>query len=273
MKTILVDPSLCIQCTNCQISCKDEHADNDWTPIAAPQAKGQFWIRIDERETGSGSRMRLERTPVLCQHCENAPCIAACPNNAIYTRPDGIVIIDPVACKGCGTCRAACPYDAVFENPQLGISQKCTMCAHLLDEGWDAPRCVRGCPTDALQYVDVESMNQRDLPAPLERLMPDEETNPRVAYIRTHKPFVAGGVISPKEGKALDGACVTATHQVTGSFYRTQTDTYGDFTVNAIEPGFYTIEVLIDGYYPRVFTDYDLREAKNMGEVRLYPKA
>ena len=122
MKTILVDPSLCIQCTNCQISCKDEHTDNDWTPIAAPQAKGQFWIRIDERETGSGSRMRLERTPVLCQHCENAPCIAVCPNNAIYTRPDGIVIIDPVACKGCGTCRAACPYDAVFKNPQLGIS-------------------------------------------------------------------------------------------------------------------------------------------------------
>ena len=273
MKTILVDPSLCIQCTNCQISCKDEHTDNDWTPIAAPQAKGQFWIRIDERETGSGSRMRLERTPVLCQHCENAPCIAVCPNNAIYTRPDGIVIIDPVACKGCGTCRAACPYDAVFKNPQLGISQKCTMCAHLLDEGWDAPRCVRGCPTDALQYVDVKSLNQRDLPAPLERLMPDEETNPRVAYIRTHKPYVAGGVISPKEGKALDDACVTATHQVTGSIYRTQTDTYGDFAVNAIELGFYTIEVMIDGYYPRVFTDYDLREAKNMGEVRLYPKA
>ncbi|MCL2826042.1 MAG: 4Fe-4S binding protein, partial [Eggerthellaceae bacterium] len=137
MKTILVDPSRCIQCCNCQNACKDEHCDNDWSPIAAKQGSGQFWIKVYETQRGTGSRMRLDRLPVLCQHCEDPACLKACGNDAIYQRDDGIVIIDPTKCKGCGKCREACGYGVIFFNGELGISQKCTMCAHLLDAGWE----------------------------------------------------------------------------------------------------------------------------------------
>ncbi len=50
--------------------------------------------------------------PVQCQHCENAPCVSACPVEAAWAEPDGIVVVDYNWCIGCRYCEAACPYHA-----------------------------------------------------------------------------------------------------------------------------------------------------------------
>jgi len=79
-KAFVIDPSECSGCYCCQMSCKDEHCGNDWTPYAKPQPEtGQFWGRMTEYERGQTPQVRVAYIFVPCQHCENAPCIDACP--------------------------------------------------------------------------------------------------------------------------------------------------------------------------------------------------
>lgn len=96
MKTLIVDLTRCNGCYNCQLACKDEHVDNDWSPIAKPQPDtGQFWLKISEYARGVLPRVRVCYQPVMCQHCADAPCISVCPvEGGIYRREDGAVIID-----------------------------------------------------------------------------------------------------------------------------------------------------------------------------------
>lgn len=89
-----------------------------------------------------------------CQHCDNAPCMKAAPD-AVYKREDGLVIIDPVKAEGKRELVDACPYGAIFWNEELSIPQKCTGCAHLVDEG-ELPHCVDVCPHEALRFGDEE---------------------------------------------------------------------------------------------------------------------
>jgi Fe-S-cluster-containing dehydrogenase component len=271
MKTMLIDPSRCIQCCNCQNACKDEHCDNDWRPVAAPQGPGQFWIQVRERQAADGSRMRLERVPVPCQQCAQPACKAAAPD-AVSQRADGLVLLDP---KG-ATDRAlieSCPYGAIYWNAELDIAQKCTGCAHLLDAGWERPRCVTACPTDALSYVDEDELVASKLYAPLERLSPEHGTAPRVAYVRLPRPFVAGAVYSPNEDRCLEGVKVVLTYVGTadGAVYRASTDFLGEFRVGGIEPGFYTLYLEKDGYASKRIAKLDASDALNVGEIRLYP--
>lgn len=273
MKTILVDPSRCIQCCNCQNACKDEHCDNDWSPTAAPQGPGQFWIKVHESQAADGARMRLNRVPVLCQHCENPACEAACPNGAISRRDDGIVLIDPERCQGCGACRDACPYDVIYENTERGISQKCTMCAHLLDAGWERPRCVTACPSDALSFVDEDDLAMENLTAPLERLHPEYDTAPRVAYVNLPKPFVAGAVYSPAEDLCLEKVNLELVGQANGAYYLGRTGLMGEFRIEGVEPGFYTLNLEKDGYDAKAIASLDVREALNAGEIKLVKSA
>ena len=156
MKVFVHDVSICNGCYNCQIACKDEHVANDWTPIAKPQPDtGQFWLKLNENVRGTGPQGKDGLYPILCKHCDDAPCMEACPvEGAIYRREDGLVIIDPVKCTGCKNCVDACPYGAIYFNEDLNIAQKCTGCAHLLDSGWKEPRCVDACPTLAFKFME-----------------------------------------------------------------------------------------------------------------------
>lgn len=269
MKTLLIDAGRCIQCCNCQNACKDEHCDNDWTPIAAKQGSSQFWIKILESQAAEGTRMRLNRTPIVCQQCENPSCIAACTHDAIYRRNDGIVIIDPSKCTGCDDCKQACAYGVIYDNNELGISQKCTMCAHLLDAGWENPRCVTACPVDALTYVDEGVLTETNLTAPLERLHPEYKTNPRVAYLNLPKPFVAGSVYSPTENRCLDKVDLILVGQATGMTYAIQSGFLGEFNFEGVTPGIYSLELKKSGYDTKLITHIDVRQANNVGDVTL----
>jgi Fe-S-cluster-containing dehydrogenase component len=268
MKTILIDPSRCIQCCNCQNACKDEHVDNEWLPYSAKQGSGQFWIQIRERQLASGSRMRLERLPVPCQHCSDAPCEAA-GGGAVYRRSDGYLIIDPVNAKGRSELVNACPYGAIYYNTELDLPQKCTMCAHLLDVGWERPRCVNACPTDALSFVDIDELVVENLYAPLERLHPEYNTMPSVAYVRLPKAFLAGAVYSPSEDACLKRVDLTLVGLATGNAYLTQSGQFGEFRIDNVEPGIYTLTLEKDGYDTKAISRLDIRQSLNVGDLRL----
>ena len=271
MKTILVDPSRCIQCSDCWVACKDEHCDNDWSPISAPQGKSQWWIQIYETEVASGAHMKLHRVPIMCQHCLNAPCMDICEVEAIYRRDDGIVIIDPEVCNGCDKCVAACPYERIFFNDELKIAQKCTMCAHLLDVGRDMPRCVSACPNDALVFVDTDELTEENLYAPLEHLHAEYGADPLVAYVKLPKIFVAGELASDDEEYCIEAALVRVVNQVTGAAFEGYSGTFGDFHVDVDKPGFYTVTFAKEGYKRKSITDVDLRQSLSLDVVKLWP--
>ena len=184
-KTFFIDVAKRNGCRNRQVVCKDEHCGADWLPYAAAQPDtGQFWIKVDERVRGSVPKVRMSYMPHGCMLCVDAPCIAASENGAVYRRPDGIVIIDPEKAKGQRVIADACPFDAVFYNGELEVPQKCTGYAHLLDDGWEDPRCVDACPTGALQFVEEEGLDNMGM---TEFPYPDHSCAPRVHYRNAHR--------------------------------------------------------------------------------------
>ncbi len=186
MKAPAIDISKCNGCYNCQIACKDEHVGSDWTPYARPQPDtGQFWIKVNESIRGSIPKVIMTYTLSICQHCDDAPCIPACPEHAITKREDGIVIIDPEKCKGKRLCIQSCPYNAIFFNWDLNIAEKCTLCAHLLDRGWKEPRCVEACPTGALTFGDEKDL--KPLIKVAEVIKPEFNTRPSLLFRATQE--------------------------------------------------------------------------------------
>jgi ethylbenzene hydroxylase subunit beta/complex iron-sulfur molybdoenzyme family reductase subunit beta len=84
--------------------------------------------------------------PRMCNHCTNAPCVEACPSNALFKRAeDGLVLRDEDICEGNQQCARACPYKKIYFNEARGVSQHCIGCFPRLEQGV-APACVRQCP-------------------------------------------------------------------------------------------------------------------------------
>jgi Fe-S-cluster-containing dehydrogenase component len=282
-KIFLVDLSRCTGCYNCQLACKDEHVGNDWSPYAKPQPEvGHFWLKLNDVERGSGSFTRVSYVPTLCAHCENAPCMNVCPVNAIYRRNDGIVIIDPEKCNGCEECISACPYGAIYWNEDLRIAQKCTGCAHLLDQGWKEPRCVEACPTGALKFGDDEEL--RDMLSRSEAVLPVitggaielkdmSQFKPKLRYLGADllKPFLAGSVYDPEADEVLQGAKVTLIDKDAGSSKWVLTDEFGDFKFTSLKlHGSYIVRIEKDGYYSRTIDVPSLDKDTNLGDIELY---
>jgi len=271
MKALVIDISKCNGCYNCQIACKDEHVDNDWTPYAKPQPDtGQFWMKITDMVRGSVPKVKISYMPDICQHCDDAPCIPACPQNAIYNRDDGIVIIDPEKCTGSRDCVNTCPYGAIYFNEDLNLAQKCTMCAHLLDRGWKEPRCVEVCPTGALTFGEEDDL--KGLIGKAEVLHPEFKTKPRVYYIDLPKRFVAGAAYDPEEDECIEGATVILTDSETGEKFTAETDSFGDFWLEKLKVGMYSLAIEKNGYFPNDIKSINTGKDVNLGDIKLYKK-
>jgi len=275
MKVFVMDVSMCNGCYNCQIACKDEHVGNDWPPYSLSEPDiGQFWLKVVEKERGTTPKLKLSYIPQLCEHCDDAPCMKAATNGAIYRRPDGMVIIDPVKSAGQKNLVAACPYGAIFWNETLNIPQKCTACAHILDNpsiagGIQTPRCVNACPTKALQFGDATDPAIQALLAQSTTLHPEYGTKPRVHYLNLPEPFIAGGVYDPVADECLQGVAVTATDLTTGKVYSTTTDNYGDFWLNGLQGKHaYDLSLSSTGYTSKKMVVF-LEDAKNVGDIAL----
>ncbi|MFC1868174.1 4Fe-4S dicluster domain-containing protein [Thermodesulfobacteriota bacterium] len=191
---ILLDLNRCTGCMTCVLACKQEN-------FTGP---GVWWNKVFDLEDRASESILYFRH--ACMHCENPPCAKACPENAIYKRPDGIVLIDQEKCKGHGECIEACPYGVIDMNPDQdyfpgqklpfeegpdshrshthGKASTCTLCVHRIEQGRE-PACVAGCPSKVMIFGDL---NDPDSPihkklSKSESLLISEETNPKVTYI------------------------------------------------------------------------------------------
>ena len=248
---LIIDIEKCEDCNNCFLSCKDEHVDNAFPGYTAPQVKhGHRWVNIMRKERGQFPQIDVAYMPVFCMHCDNAPCIKAAKDGAVYKRDDGIVIIDPVKAQGQKHLVDACPYGAIWWNEEHSLPQKCTLCAHLLDQGWKEPRCVQACPTGALHIVRAEDGEMQEIvkSETLEILHPEYHTKPRVFYKNLYRYthyFIAGSVAVEKDGisDCAQGAIVTLIKD--SEKRQAITDTFGDFKFDGLpeNSGTYRVEI------------------------------
>ncbi len=197
---MVIDLFRCVGCNACTLACKVENG----TPQEVAYAQ------VLESTVGKYPAVSKVYTPVLCNHCDDAPCVSVCPTGASYTRPDGIVMVDKDLCMGCQACVVACPYEQRFflEKGALetgyhgddltpyekkkdaaydeGSVNKCTFCSERVDKGLD-PACVVTCPTRARIFGDLDDPNSEV--SQLIRhgstvLLPEAGTNPCVHYIK-----------------------------------------------------------------------------------------
>ena len=265
-KVFLIDVALCTGCDNCQLACKDEHVGNDWSPIAKPQPEiGQFWIKKNEEVCGSVPKVKVNFTPTLCNHCANCKCMEVAENGAVYRNEDGFVIFDPEKAVGQKQLVDACPYGAVYWNEELSLPQKCTGCAHLLDNGYSVPRCVEVCPTDAIRFGDEEELAEDIIGTQV--MKPETGCAPRVYYRNLPGKFIAGTVYDPEEKECLIGAKVRL--QIGGKRYSTTTDDFGDFWFKDLAVGKHDIYIDADGYETYVQTGIFTKQCVNLGDIAM----
>lgn len=142
-KYVVCDPTLCIGCQICEYVCsytKTGEYNSYRSRIRT--------VRVDE----------VLITAIACRTCENAPCVIACPRDALkQDSVTGIIHIDNSRCDGCAWCIEACDFGAISINPLTKLAEICDQC-ETLEEG---PQCVKWCPKDALEYTTPDQRAQR----------------------------------------------------------------------------------------------------------------
>ena len=264
-KGLLVDVTTCINCNTCVIACKDEHFENTYLPYTKDQPElGHFWMKMNLRERGKFPKLKLASIPTPCMHCDEAPCIKAATGGAIYKRPDGIVIIDPMKSVGQKQIVASCPYGVIYWNDQLNIPQKCTLCACRVDAGGD-PWCVLSCPVTAMVFGEVEDLSKTPGAVPL---YPELGTKSRVYYIGLPKTFIAGKVLD-SNGECLADADVsakdTAAAKVVAS---TKSDYLGDFWLEGLDAK-KTYDVAVSAAGKTKTISVSLQTDTDLGDIQL----
>lgn len=164
---LFIDSSKCASgCDACVRGCNEEHGiastGNDDTDAQ--------WIRkIDLKDNLTG---QLSSLPMMCQHCDSAPCVDVCPTGASFKRADGVVLVNKHTCIGCRYCVMACPYKArSFIHEPLsnqkswaprgqGTVESCTLCVHRIDEDNEQqPACAVACTDEAHSAILFGDLN------------------------------------------------------------------------------------------------------------------
>lgn len=143
---MVINTKVCLDCKACMMACKVENQ--------VPKGFWRNWVH----HNGNGIGMRTQYQPGQCMQCEEPSCVAACPVGATWRRDDGVIIIDPNKCIGCGNCVTACPYGARYRNPATRTADKCDFCSSRLAQGLE-PACVVTCPTKARVFGDLNDPN------------------------------------------------------------------------------------------------------------------
>lgn len=272
---MVIDISRCTACYCCFAACKDEYWDNSYLPYSAPQPKhGQFWINLVKKERGTYPCIKVAYVPVLCMQCDDAPCIKAAKDGAVYRRPDGIVIIDPQKAVGQKQIVDACPYHVIFWNEEKQLPQKCTFCVHMLEEG-KIPKCVQVCPSQALIFGDLDDpkseVSKLVKSGKAEVFHPEYNIKPNVYYIDLYKMtklFIAGSAVFKDTDECAENVKLTLEDKQTGETRTTVTNNYGGFEFDGLNVGKYSVKLECDGYAPKII-DVDLKTDSYLGYITL----
>ena len=270
---LIVDVARCHDCNDCFLADKDEFVDNEFPPYSAAQPwHGHRWMNIKRKERGQYPLVETAYLPMPCMHCDAAPCLTT--DGAVYKRPDGLVIIDPVKAKGRKEIVASCPYSAIYWNEEKQLAQKCTGCAHLLDDGWTETRCSQVCPTEAIKLVlaeedDVERMVEDE---GLARYRDSLGTKPRVLL---QEPAPLGQGVRRRERRLRRQRRVRRRRERHGRRATAPppaaapTDLFGEVKVDHLTPGHeYQVRIEADGYRAAELT-VQLDASVTAGTVRL----
>lgn len=171
----------CIGCDACYVACKTE-----WD---VPAIKEAYRTRVFEVEDiDRFGKATVNFLPVLCNHCDNSPCVDVCPTGASFKRSeDGIVLVEPDMCIGCKACMVACPYNARYYDEEAKSVDKCTFCLPRTTNGLD-PACVTTCVGESRVFGDLNDPNSKvskllkDATS-IKRLKESDGAKPNVYYI------------------------------------------------------------------------------------------
>ncbi len=210
---MVIDEQKCLTrggCDVCIRACNKAH-----NIPAMPDARHEIkWIWKERHENVfpetvspyTPAAVKERPTVVMCNHCENPPCVRVCPTGATWKRPDGLVMMDQHRCIGCRYCITGCPYGARsfnFEDPHpyvprepadyptrtKGVVEKCTFCAERLALG-KRPACVEACEgigCGALVFGDLgdpgSAVSALVRDQHVTRRKPELGTSPHVFYV------------------------------------------------------------------------------------------
>lgn len=173
---MVIDMKRCVGCQACVAACKVQ-----W---GAPPTESRDWVVPIGPERDSEGLVSTFYVG-LCMHCDKPACVEACPSKATYKRDDGVVVVDPGLCIGCGVCISACPYGARYHHAAREKVDKCDFCESRLAAG-QQPACVETCITSCRHFGDLEDPKSDaalHLASSRRLESPDAKLGPNVRYL------------------------------------------------------------------------------------------
>ncbi|MEM6896747.1 MAG: 4Fe-4S dicluster domain-containing protein [Pseudomonadota bacterium] len=240
----------CSSCNNCVLVTNDEYVGNAFPGYSAPKpAAGTPWMEKKRVERGNDTMIDVAHYIDTCMMCRDPVCVNKKTEGVVYQRDDGIVIIDPDKAKGRKDIVGMCPHGHIHWNEELELPQKWTWDAHLLDDGWKAPRAASVCPTGGLVAVKATDEEMDARVASGELTMRDPVRGSRLydkGFERITKHFLGASIVTTVDGveDCAEGTPV-ALKQDGAVIAQAEADEYGEFRFDGLdgEGAVYTLEI------------------------------